>query len=361
MKAKHSDLSIDLYTTSPATLAHGALPRPGFYAEKGSAYLQRVIDTARWSEECGFRGMLLYIDNSLVDNWGLAQVVIENTKRLIPLIAAQPVYMHPYWAAKKIATIAYLYGRRIALNMLAGAFRGDLQALGDETPHDERYDRMVEYTKAIRTLLDARGDPVSFAGRHYKLDNVRMSPPLEDATLAPLVLMSGSSDAGMAAARALDAVAVRYPKPVDHYENEPLDTDVAFGVRMGIIAREEEEDAWDVAYTRFSEDRKGQLTHQLAMKSSDSHWHQQLSGLKQEELTESYPYWLTPFQNYKTFCPYLVGTYRRIAGIVARYIQAGFRTFITDIPADKEELLHQKIVFELALKQATLETEGAAR
>jgi alkanesulfonate monooxygenase len=360
MKAKHSDLTIDLYTTSPATLAHGAVPRPGFYAEKGAAYLQRVIDTARWSEECGFRGMLVYIDNSLVDNWALAQVVIENTKRLIPLIATQPIYMHPYWAAKKIATIAHLYGRRIALNMLAGAFKGDLAALGDETPHDQRYDRMVEYTKAIQALLDAKG-PVSFPGRFYKLENVRLSPSLDDPSLAPLVLMSGSSDAGMGAARALNAVAVRYPKPVDHYEKEPLDPDVAFGVRMGIIAREEEEDAWDVGHARFPEDRKGQVTHQLAMKASDSHWHQQLSVLNQDELTESYPYWLTPFQNYKTFCPYLVGTYRRIAGIVARYIQAGFRTFITDIPADKEELLHQKIVFELALKQATLEAEGARK
>ena len=43
---------------------------------------------------------------------------------------------------------------------------------------------------------------------------------------------------------------------------------------------------------------------------------------------------------------------------MARYIQAGFKTFITDIPADKEELLHQKIVFEIAQKQASLETVG---
>ena len=32
-----------------------------------------------------------------------------------------------------------------------------------------------------------------------------------------------------------------------------------------------------------------------------------------------------------------------------------FTTIITDIPGDKEELLHQKIVFELALKQASIE------
>ena len=30
-----------------------------------------------------------------------------------------------------------------------------------------------------------------------------------------------------------------------------------------------------------------------------------------------------------------------------------FKTFITDIPSDKEELLHQKIVFEIALQIAS--------
>ena len=53
---------------------------------------------------------------------------------------------------------------------------------------------------------------------------------------------------------------------------------------------------------------------------------------------------------------YLVGTYREVSEIVARYIQVGFTTFITDIPPDKEELFHQKIVFELA----SLQVRGAA-
>ena len=39
-----------------------------------------------------------------------------------------------------------------------------------------------------------------------------------------------------------------------------------------------------------------------------------------------------PFQNYKTFCPYLVGTYDEVAELVAGYIRLGARTFILDIP-----------------------------
>ena len=35
------------------------------------------------------------------------------------------------------------------------------------------------------------------------------------------------------------------------------------------------------------------------------------------------PYWLGPFQNYQTFCPYLVGSYDRVGAEVARYVDRG--------------------------------------
>ncbi len=340
-------VSLELYTTCPGNTSDEVVDRPGFYKEGGAPYLKRVAEVARWSEECGFKGMLIYIDNSLVDNWTLAQVVIEQTVRLTPLLAVQPLYMHPYWVAKQIATLGHLYGRPIALNMLAGAFPNDLKELNDQTPHDERYDRMTEYTTVIMKLLEGTG-PVSFTGRYYQIHGLKMKPSLP-RHLLPLVLLSGASEAGMLAARNLSAIAVRYPKPVSFYEEHPLEKDLRFGIRLGITARENKQDAWTIAHARFPEDRKGQITHQLANKISDSVWHKELSGLK-EEMTEGYPYWLIPFQNYKTFCPYLVGNYREVAEIVARYIAVGFRTFITDIPPDKEELFHQKIVFDLAVR-----------
>ena len=65
-------------------------------------YVQRVIDIARWSEEFRCDGMLMYTDNSLVDPWLVAQIVVENTERLMPLVAVQPIYMHPYSVAKLV-------------------------------------------------------------------------------------------------------------------------------------------------------------------------------------------------------------------------------------------------------------------
>lgn len=123
------------------------------------------------------------------------------------------------------------------------------------------------------------------------------------------------------------------------------------GIRVGVIARLDGVTAWKVAYERFPEDRKGQITHQVAMKISDSEWHKQLSELAKETQDQHSPYWLRPFENYKTFCPYLVGIYRDVAAEVSRYIDVGYRTFILDIPPYEEELAHTGEVFRLAERQ----------
>jgi alkanesulfonate monooxygenase len=309
------------------------------------SYLQNVIDVARWSEHAGCEGILLYTDNSLVDPWMVAQVIIQNTNNLCPLVAVQPAYMHPYWVAKKVATLAHFYGRRVYLNMLAGGFKNDLAALNDTTPHDKRYARLVEYTTIIQELCKGTG-PVNYRGEFYTVVNLRMAPPVP-SELFPGALVSGSSEAGLSAAAALGAVAIKYPQPAET-ESDCHDNPTCFGIRVGIVARANEEEAWEVAHARFPEDRKGQMTHQLAMKTSDSSWHKQLSQMVVHTKAREGPYWLWPFENYKTFCPYLVGSYERVAVELAKYIARGYLTFILDIPPTEEELAHINLVFAQA-------------
>jgi alkanesulfonate monooxygenase len=311
------------------------------------AYVERVIDVARWSEQQGCRGILVYTDNSLVDPWPIAHLIIQNTKALCPLVAVQPTYMHPYTVAKMVASLGYLYGRRLYLNMVAGGFKNDLEALNDTTPHDKRYERLREYTHIIQRLL-ADPSPLTYAGEFYRVDRLKLAPPLP-RELIPGVFISGSSEAGLAAVKALGALAVEYPKPATEYADRPGPA-IERGMRIGIIAREDEEEAWSVARARFPEDRKGQLTHQLAMKVSDSVWHKQLTHLGEQ--SGSSPYWLVPFQHYKTFCPYLVGSYRCVGDELARYVELGYGTFILDVPPDESELRHTSLVFGLAVQTA---------
>ena len=310
-------------------------------------YRRQVADVSAWSDRAGYRGTLIYTDNQLVDPWLVAQIVIESTEQLCPLVAVQPIYMHPYTTAKMVTSFAHIYDRRIFLNMVAGGFRNDLLALGDKTEHADRYARVVEYTILVKRLL--QGERVSFAGRYYNVENLSLKPALAQR-LFPGIFVSGSSESGVAAARAIGATAVKYPKP----PNEEISTSAdgaGIGMRVGIIARDDDSQAWTVARARFPEDRKGRITHALAMKVSDSQWHRQLSELGAEPPSAENPYWLGPFENYKTFCPYLVGSYTTVAIELARYIELGFETFILDIPPNEEELQHAALAFEQASRR----------
>jgi alkanesulfonate monooxygenase len=309
---------------------------PPYRGGEGQAYRRQVGDVARWSEEAGCEGILVYTDNSLLDTWLVAQLVIQSTSRLSPLVAVQPVYMHPYTVAKMVTTLSLLHQRRIDLNIVAGGFKNDLLALDDRTPHDRRYARLTEYTAIIRRLLEG-GPPVTFKGDFYAVTNLSLVPAL-DRELMPRILLSGSSPEGLAAAKTLGALPVCYPEPVSQMVSWQ-DGEQEFGIRVGIIGREDEEDAWNIARERFPEDRRGQAIHHLAMKVSDSAWHRQLSGLA-PQLTAESAYWMVPFQNYKTFCPYLVGSYERVGEELRRYLASGCRTIILDVPPDATELRH---------------------
>ncbi|HEX4997525.1 MAG TPA: LLM class flavin-dependent oxidoreductase [Terriglobia bacterium] len=326
---------LDLFTTCP--------PYNGTdYAE----YVRKVCDVSRWSDEVGCKGMLVYTDNGLLDPWLVSQIVIQNTTSLAPLVAVQPVYMHPYSVAKMVSTLSYLHGRRLCLNMVAGGFKNDLIALNDTTPHDRRYDRLVEYTTIIQRLLAAE-TPVTFEGDFYRVERLTLKPPLP-RDLYPIITISGSSEAGLAAAQKLGVIPVAYPEPPDRCK--PLASMEAggSGIRVGIIARDREDEAWGIAHRRFPPDRKGQLTHDLAMKVSDSVWHRTLSDLGAAIKEQQSVYWLWPFENYKGFCPYLVGSYEQVVNEVVRYASAGNRTFILDVPASRDELDHVGVVFAQA-------------
>jgi len=148
-------------------------------------------------------------------------------------------------------------------------------------------------------------------------------------------------------------VAVRYPEPGREAPSADADG-VRSGVRVGVLARETDEAAWAVAHARFPPDRQGQLTHAMAMKVSDSSWHRQLSRV--EERATPGPWWMHPFTNYKTFCPYLVGSYDRVAGELARFLAAGERIVILDVPAEEDDLGHAARAFARA---AVLAAHGA--
>lgn len=311
---------------------------PSARFEQGT-YLNTIRDLARWNEAAGIEGMLIYTDNSLADPWTVAQAILDCTSGFVPLVAVQPLYLSPYAAACKIASLAFLHGRKIALNLVAGGFRKDLDQLGDDLEHDPRYDRLVEYGHIVQALL--RGEAVNFSGAYYSMRHLKLQPSLPPE-LFPDIYVSGASEACIAAAAALGAVRFSYTSPpAELRAKAPLPSAGQLGLRLGIIARDTSDEAWQVAHARFPSDRRGQLAHRMARATTDSVWHQDISGLA-EELPEARDgaYWLYPVRNYRTFCPYLVGSHAEVGTLIEEYAKLGFRCLILDVPQSKADLDH---------------------
>lgn len=318
-------------------------------------YLDQVRAVAEWSDRHGYTGMLIYYDHSLVDPWLVAAEVLRATTDLSPLVAVQPAAMHPHSVAKMVASLSSLYSRRVHLNMIAGGFAGDLRAIGDETPHDDRYSRLQAFAEIVMGL--ASGQTLTRSDDWYNVEALRLEPAIPES-LRPGLLMSGSSPVSIATAAALGATAVHYPQPAAGLQavTQPSGVDrqpevpngLATGIRVGIIAREHSEEAWRVAHDRFPPSRRGQMLHEMAMQRSDSQWHRTLSELAEESARQQNAYWLGPFQQYDTFCPYLVGSYDEVAVEVLSYWNAGHRTMILDIPPSEDELVHTGLVVDRA-------------
>lgn len=306
---------------------------PPFVPGTQGEYRETVRQAARAAEAAGFVGALVYSDNNTVDPWAVAQETIIATERFEPLVALQPVYMHPYAVAKTLSSFAALYGRRVCLNLVAGGSHSDLVALHDNTPHDERYGRLTEYAQLIRLLL-SESRPVTFDGRYYDVLSLHLKPAMP-ADLRPVLYISGSSPAGRQAARDLDAIPVCYPEPPG--KSVAHDGLAGGGVRIGIIARDTDEEAWAVAHRRFPGSRAGRLTQMLARGVSDSEWCARLSAAEEFPGGPGSPYWMGPFLNSSTFCPYLVGSHEKVEAELAWYVAGGCQDFIMDTARDEDD------------------------
>ncbi|MEX1212592.1 MAG: LLM class flavin-dependent oxidoreductase [Balneolaceae bacterium] len=331
-----SSIPVDLFTTIPQSVEF-----------EGTSFLKVIRRISQQSESNGYKGVLIYSDNRLADPWTLAGEILSETTQLIPMIALQPVYMHPYTVAKKISTLGLLYNRPVALNLIAGGFVNDLKALGDQTDHDKRYDRLVEYAEIIQQLVSS-DRPVSYDGHFYQISNIKLQPGLP-VELQPTYYLSGSSEKAKESAARLGAFLIEYPEPARTYtksvSREPGSID---GIRMGILARETREEAWESAHRRFPETRSGELSHILADRVSDSEWHRTLSRQTGQQSNDGQVYWLDPFKYYHTFCPYLVGDYAEVAKELSTYLNEGCHTCILDIPVSEIDLQSTVKVFEMA-------------
>ena len=293
MEIKFGEKAIRSFTISPRTL-------------DVSEYWGNIQKVVQWSEIYGHTGVLLFEGNdTLISPWIAAHAAVTSTRRVCPLVAVNPLYMHPFSAAKMVSSIALLHGRKVYLNMITGTALNYLEALNDKKGHDDRYERLREYSIIIRRLLESTS-PVTFHGQFYQVKNLVLLPGIPKI-LFPEFLVSGQSDSARRLCRDLEGIGLQMLQPTFAAGLEE-----ARAIHFGIVTRETDSQAWDAAYTLFPEDEDGQAILDYSMQNTDSIWKRRMKLAAEEPDCSDSGYWLAPFRNFKADCPYIVGGYDRV-------------------------------------------------
>ena len=298
-----------------------------------NGYWTDICKVAELSEKYGLTGVLLFTGNdTYLEPWLVTQELLRRTASISPLVAVNPMYMHPFTVAKMVASLVRLYGRKIYLNMVVGTAVSYQRAMGDLLSHDERYDRLREYIQIVKGLLESTR-PLNFVGDYYRTEDLHLFPGISSEN-TPEFFVAGQSEAARRLCEATGSTGMQMlPASLeDGLSNVP-------GIHFGIVSRKTEGAAWEAAKALFPESDDYRTMLQHSMSNTDAIWKRRMKA-ESEQATARNGYWLVPFANFQADCPYLVGAEEYVAERLQRLVQKGINTFIFDVPASEEEFLN---------------------
>lgn len=223
-------------------------------AEGGRAvdlpYLQQVALAA---DNLGYYGVLIPTGKSCEDSWLVASALAPMTRRLRYLVAVRPGLQPPSLAARMAATLDRLSEGRLLINVVTGGDPVENRGDGIFLSHADRYQVTREFLDVYSRLL--KGEKVDYDGAHIRVEGAEiLFPPVQEN--GPPLYFGGSSD------EAIDVAA----NQVDTYLTwgEPLEQvaeklavvrqragqrgrQLDYGIRLHVIVRETEEEAWAAA------------------------------------------------------------------------------------------------------------------
>lgn len=213
-------------------------------------YLRQIAETV---DELGYYGALLPTGRSCDDAWVVASALIPVTQRMRFLVAVRPGLMSPTLAARMAASFDRLSGGRLLINVVAGGDPVELAGDGIFDDHDTRYDVTDEFLEIWRRVV--AGEDVNFEGRHLQVRGAKVLFPGVQRPY-PDLYFGGSSPAGhRVAARHVDVYLTWGEPPAQAAEKIAAMHELAaregrtlrFGIRLHVIVRETEREAWQAA------------------------------------------------------------------------------------------------------------------
>lgn len=300
-----------------------------------AGYLRQIAQAV---DELGFIGALLPTGRGCEDAWVVASSLIPLTQRMKFLVAVRPGLMVPALAARMASTFDRLSNGRLLINVVTGGDPVELVGDGIHLSHDARYEITDEFLSIWRGLTS--GEEVTFEGQHLKVTAGQLVlPPVQEPY--PPLYFGGSSPAAHAVAAKHVDVYLTWGEPPAEAAQKIADVrqraaahgrTLRFGMRLHIIVRETEAEAWAAAddLIRYV-DEETIAASQRVLSRYDSHGQQRqrkLHGSSRAELEISPNLWSGVGLVRSGAGTALVGDPDTIVARMQEYAEIGIDTFI---------------------------------
>ncbi|WP_313236142.1 FMNH2-dependent alkanesulfonate monooxygenase [Delftia acidovorans] len=326
-------------------------------------YVKQVAIAA---DSLGYEGVLIPTGRSCEDPWVVASSLIPVTKRLKFLVAVRPGLHQPSLAARMAASFDRLSGGRLLINLVTGGDRAELEGDGVFLDHAQRYEQSAEFIRIWREILERshEGGTLDYEGEHLSVKGAKLLfPPLQKPY--PPVYFGGSSEAAHdLAAEQVDAY-LTWGEPPAEVAKKIADVrekaarhgrSVKFGIRLHVIVRETEEEAWadaDRLISRLKDETVVQA--QAAFARMDSEGQRRMAALHaggsrrtRAELEISPNLWAGVGLVRGGAGTALVGDAQTVADRIKEYADLGIDTFVlSGYPHLEEAYRFAELVFPL--------------
>ncbi|MFE1600361.1 FMNH2-dependent alkanesulfonate monooxygenase [Methylobacterium sp. ID0610] len=330
--------------------------------EVSLAYLRQIAQAA---DELGYFGVLLPTGRSCEDSWVVASALAPLTKRLRFLVAVRPGLQEPSAAARMAATLDRISDGRLLINVVTGGDPVELRGDGVFLDHDERYVVTDEFLHIWRGLM--AGESVTFQGKHLRAEDGRLIfRPVQEPH--PPLYFGGSSGAGIEVAADHCDVYLTWGEPPAQVAEkiararaaaETRGKTFSYGIRLHVIVRETEAEAWAAAESLISRLDDATIARaQETLKRQDSVGQSRMMALHggdRSKLVVSPNLWAGVGLVRGGAGTALVGSADQVADRMKEYIDLGIDRFIlSGYPHLEEAYRFAELVFpKLPLRSTT--------
>ncbi|QSN63050.1 FMNH2-dependent alkanesulfonate monooxygenase [Caballeronia sp. M1242] len=314
------------------------------------------------ADTLGYEGVLLPTGRSCEDAWVVASSLIPATRRLKFLVAIRPGLSSPGLSARMASTFDRLSNGRLLINVVTGGDPNELAGDGVFESHDTRYEITDEFLSIWRGLLESSHEKGSydFAGKHLRTEGGKVLYPPVQRPHPPLWFGGSSAAAHEIAAKHIDTY-LTWGEPPAEVEKKLADIrrraeaegrSIRFGIRLHVIVRETEAEAWADADKLISKlDDETIQRAQAQFSKMDSEGQRRMAALhggKRDKL-EVYPHlWAGVGLVRGGAGTALVGNPQQVAGLMKQYAELGIDTFIlSGYPHLEESYRFAELVFPL--------------